>query len=325
MREFAPNTATGEGKHMSFWSFLMGLFKKKPSVTPVAPVVVQPIGGVVGKKAVLVGINQYSNAPLAGCVNDALKMKKLLIEKYGFKAEEIRMLLDKAATTKNITDALVWLADSKSGDMALFCFSGHGTQVPNANGEPDGLSECICPIEFDWTPQRMIIDKQFVEIFAKMPSGVMFNWISDSCHSGDLDRFLPRQPPMGFFAKMWAKIAFWKTPVPVKKARSMPVPPHVVLQVALLKNKGLKAKGFVGGLLDVGYVSGCRSDQTSADTVVAGVPCGALTYYFERNVRGMPGASLKAVVEATNKDLEANGYTQRPQVTGARVDKPFLS
>jgi len=38
----------------------------------------------VRRKALLVGINQYPDNPLKGCVNDALMVGNMLIDHYGF-------------------------------------------------------------------------------------------------------------------------------------------------------------------------------------------------------------------------------------------------
>ena len=44
------------------------------------------------KKAFLVGINKYSSAPLNGCVNDIIGMFQVLTTKFGFKAENIKVM-----------------------------------------------------------------------------------------------------------------------------------------------------------------------------------------------------------------------------------------
>ena len=63
-------------------------------------------GGGPGDKAFLVGINAYPSSPLRGCVNDVHSFKALLLQKYGFKEANIRILLNSDATTKNMTDGL---------------------------------------------------------------------------------------------------------------------------------------------------------------------------------------------------------------------------
>ena len=96
------------------------------------------------KYAVLVGINKYYDRPgvqhtgsvLKGCVNDALAMKSMLKQKFGFSEDHIHALLDDNATKKNVSDALNdVLARSKPGDAVVFYFSGHGVWMTNLDQE----------------------------------------------------------------------------------------------------------------------------------------------------------------------------------------------
>ncbi len=303
---------------MSLWSFITSLFKKKPAV-----VALPPSGDTMVSKALLVGINKYPGAPLSGCVNDVTNMANLLIQNYGYKANEIRIIKDKDATTANILAALNWLVDVKSGDRILFHYSGHGAQSGiGGKDEPDGLSEVICPVDFDWTEGHMIIDNQLVSIFSRIPAGCVFNWVSDSCHSGDLTREMMFVPTTKL-GKLWHKLSFWKE---TKKnaSKTMPIPIHQALRINKAKSKGLKiVRSITNGALDVGFISGCTSTQTSADTEMNGQPCGALTYFLIKAIKAMPNESITKIVAAVNADLIKTGYTQRPQAEGTRVDKPF--
>ena len=297
---------------MGFFSWLFGK-KKKPSKAT------KPTTGAGMKKTLSVGINAYKSSPLAGCVNDLAKVSNYSLAR-GF---EVRALKDGEATTKNIYAGLEWLVEgAKAGDTLLFHYSGHGVQVPTGSPtEPDGLAEAICPVDFDWTPEHMITDKDFVRIFSKLPEGVRFNWISDSCHSGDLTRGMGKAIT-GLFNR--ALQVFSNTPKVVEIPKTIPQPMHVAAGVRLAKSQGMVARAILNGKMEVGYVSGCRSDQTSADTYIDNQPCGALTYYFMKNVANMPNAPLSEVVAATSKELAANGYSQRPQCEGTRAGVPFL-
>ena len=304
---------------------LSWLKRKKHKPTQV-PQPVQPNGGSMPAKALLVGINSYPGYPLSGCVNDVANVANLLMQNYGFSQDQICILRDRDATTANILAKLEWLVSVNPGDRVLFWYSGHGAQyATGGTGEPDGLSELMCPVDFDWSPQHMIIDKQLVQIFSRIPQGVVFNWGSDSCHSGDLDRDLPPVSTDGLFGplrKLWNMVFGPK--VVQNKSKSYPAPDHVTTSVNLARAMNHAPKGMVNGILDVGFVSGCQSNQTSADTNIGGQACGAMTWYFLKNLRTMAGSSLSDVVAATSRDLAANGYSQRPQAEGARKDKPFL-
>ena len=84
------------------------------------------------KLALLIGINEYSEkARLQGCINDVELQKELLIHRFGFKPQDIRVLTDRQATRENIENAFVeHLREQTSDrDVILFHFSGYGSQV----------------------------------------------------------------------------------------------------------------------------------------------------------------------------------------------------
>jgi len=269
-----------------------------------------------GHKAFLVGINAYRTSPLYGCVNDVKMIKKILIVHFGLKSSDILVLLDKDATTENIMDGLRWLASGAlPGDRRFHHFSGHGTQYPNAN-EADGLSEVIVPVDFDWTPNKMITDKAYYSILAPMPKGVLLNWVSDSCHSGDLQRSMRH---MSLFASLGM------TPTP-ERARFLKPPHEIMAKLGRRTHRRTRlARAATAGKLDVGFVSACRSNQTASDTEINGKPCGALSHFLYTELTSQPQSTpLDEIVKKVRKDLAKAGYSQVPQVEGTRAGKPFL-
>lgn len=273
------------------------------------------------KIALLVGINRYPTAPLRGCVNDVRNMANLLMTKFGFQPSDIFYLLDGAATTQAILAKLnEVVAKLSPGDTFIFDYSGHGAVTPTGRPDkPNGVSECICPVDFDWSRQHMIIDEQFVEIFSKIPQGCVFTWVSDSCHSGTLDREMATPEP--WYKRLW-KYFF----PPCCGSRAFPVPHWMQDLIDDARGRGHAPRGMVNGILDVGFVAGCRSDQTSADTQdPSGTPCGALTYYLVRKIQQSQPMPLRDLVAQVSLDLANDGYDQRPQAEGARIDRPFLT
>jgi len=92
--------------------------------------------------ALLIGVNQYPKLPkdkwLQYSVNDVTSLRKLLITSYGFRKENVKILVDAKATRAGIEQALADLADSdtiKTDDRVLIYFSGHGQTVKTLGGE----------------------------------------------------------------------------------------------------------------------------------------------------------------------------------------------
>lgn len=281
--------------------------------------------GVTGtKKAVIVGINAYPGAGLKGCVNDAIDIRNFLkktaavtdatamrdwcIKSLSFKEDEIVFLIDKDATTANILQACVWLsADTKPGDVRYFWYSGHGAEWAGSNtaNQPDHQNQIICPVDFAWDEAHMIQDVQLHKIFATMPNGVIFNWGSDSCHSGDLSKDLL---PPGRLARHYPGLP----------------PPNVAANLAAVKlQRGISRRGLVAGELEVGYLSGCQYDEFSADTQDEnGRPCGAMTNYFLKTMNGgYWDKPMTTVCAQMNKAMDEYKYDQHPQIEGSRKKK----
>lgn len=149
----------------------------------------------MAKRAVLIGINKYQvpGADLRGCVNDVNNLKKVLTEYYGFAGKDITVLTDLKATKKAMQAAIQKLIHgSKKGDVLLLHYSGHGSNVPDDDGdEADKREEILCPTDLDWKdPFR---DDWLRKTFDKLKAGVSLTVIMDCCHSGTITRAI--QPP----------------------------------------------------------------------------------------------------------------------------------
>jgi hypothetical protein len=260
-------------------------------------------------KALLVGINSYPEAPLAGCLNDVEDMALFITGKCGFDPAAVRLLTDSRATATTIKNRLFWLVDGlKPGDRILFQYSGHGAQVPTRDkkGEVDGLDEVVCCQNFDWSDSNMIRDKEFNTIFKRVPPGVAAWWISDSCHSGGLDRDMA-----GFGGS---------------KPRRL-IPPLDIRW----RFEGVRSKGLEKNPLDVpniALISGCRADQTAADAVFKKRPNGALTRFLLDALLRPDGLEkpTSQVITEVRAALKKNHFNQVPQLEGPAdlIGKPFL-
>lgn len=85
-----------------------------------------------GDRALIVGIDDYAiaEARLTGSVADAQAMRGLLISRFGYKAEQIRVLTDRQATREAILAGIddVLVRQSTPGSRVIFYFAGQGGQ-----------------------------------------------------------------------------------------------------------------------------------------------------------------------------------------------------
>jgi metacaspase-1 len=153
-------------------------------------------------RAVLVGIDHYerSDIPmLHGCVNDVALVRDLLKGGFGLSNEDIRIVANGRATRKNILSRLeAMIAASEPGDVAVFYFSGHGSQIRDRNGDElsDGLDEIICPYDMDWDRETYIVDDDLDALFDTIPPDILLEAFFDCCFWGAGSRELvsPARP-----------------------------------------------------------------------------------------------------------------------------------
>lgn len=167
-----------------------------PLSTPAPPSAVTPgwsapqPTGAGRRRALCVGINQYPTAPLYGCVADAQSWQATL-NRIGF--SDVTVLTDQQATRDAILGNLTQLvATSGPGDVVVFQYAGHGTQLPDvdndeAGGDTPELDEAICPVDF--AEGHFLIDDDIGRVFDQIPAGVNLTCFIDCCHSGTISRF----------------------------------------------------------------------------------------------------------------------------------------
>jgi hypothetical protein len=158
-----------------------------------------PAGGPGRRRALCVGIDRYASAPLAGCVADA-RMWAATLAALGF---ESTLLVDEAATRTAIVDSLRRLvASGEPGDVLVFQFAGHGTRLPDVDGDEAGedtpdRDEALCPVDF--ASGAFVIDDDLRQELAAIPDGVNVTLFADCCHSGTITRLAvgPTAPARG--------------------------------------------------------------------------------------------------------------------------------
>lgn len=163
--------------------------------------------------ALLVGIDRYPPpvSPLKGSVNDVLAVAGYLRERVtqdGYNLH-IQMLVERQATRQAIIDGFrEHLCQASSNDVALFYYSGHGSQEESPpefwHLEPDRLDETLVCWDSRTENGWDLADKELAQLIAEVAEeNPHIVAILDCCHSGsgtrnDLqDTTVRRVPPSG--------------------------------------------------------------------------------------------------------------------------------
>ena len=276
------------------------------------------------KKALLCGVNKYQipGADLRGCVNDVEEMAAVLMDLYRFEEADITILTDAQATTAGIQLGLQDLvADAASGDVLYFHFSGHGSNVPDTNGdEADERDEILCPHDLDWAAP--LLDDWVRTQLNHIPEGVSLTFVSDCCHSGTITR------------------AIMAPDITTTRERYLPCPLDLWAAESNRELRGEFPRGrrpreSAAASTDIKDVdltemllTGCRADQTSADAFLDGDFYGALSHALIASLRDADGdITYRNLHTQVLERLHDGGFRQTPQLEGreARFDQTFLA
>jgi hypothetical protein len=272
----------------------------------------------------MIGVNRYRipGADLRGCVNDVVNMTGVLTEVYGFAKADIVTLTDEAATRKAMQAAILALVNGgRKGDVLYLHYSGHGANVPDANGdEADGRDEILCPTDLDW--KAPLADDWLRATFNRLREGVSLTVVMDCCHSGTNTRAL--QPPDApsiprYLPNPWDLMA-------VESGRRLKGAVRVGMRTA---SKAARRRSDVVNV-DIAetLVTGCRDNQTSADAYIGSTYNGALTYHLAAAIREKKGKlTCREMHALTTARLAKARFDQIPQLEGRKpnLDRLFLS
>lgn len=306
------------------------------------PEYIQQFQGLVSnckgrKKALLIGINYCgTSAQLSGCVSDVQRVRDLLCTQYGFQNNKSQMLFlsDEhndpflLPTRTNIIEAMHWLVrGAEPGDSLFFQFSGHGTRVEDLDGdEDDGYDEAICPLDYE--SAGLIIDDEINEILVHpLPPNTRLTAISDSCHSGSVldlpytycsDGRLKVKSKSKMLAKATASTALHAITGDYMRG-VMSFVSGVEKFVSMKSRNPDKMACSKGNYFsDVILISGCKDEQTSADTNISGVDTGALTHAFVEVLKCNPSPTYRDLLIGIRNILYRE-YSQKPQLSSGRL------
>ena len=233
------------------------------------------------KKAVLVGINYVGTQnELRGCVNDVYKIRDLLIAKFEYRSENIKVLLDGEATRANILNEFTRLVqNAQEGDHICFTYSGHGYFLSDVYkpDENDGKDEVIVSVD-----NFAIVDDEFKEILQQnLKKNVTMFALFDSCHSGSILDLRYQY----FYGEN-------------NDERIDPISIDTPGQVILL--------------------SGCKDSQTSLDAYIGNEFDGVLTWAFVETLSMGGQGTWSGLYQHIRKMMEEKKVEQIPQLSSGR-------
>lgn len=270
----------------------------------------------MSKAALCIGINNYpgTHMDLNGCVNDANDWAAELAAR-GF---TVSRLLDGQATKAAMSSAIqALISGAVDGDVLVITFSGHGTYVPDTNGdEIDGLDEALCPFDIQ-TGGGPLIDDEINTLFAARKPGVRLLLISDSCHSGTVTRAAAADPDAeDALRPRFLPMGNWLAADKLPHGSSGNLLSTVPVVSGVSPFAGALSR-MMGDLL----LAGCKEgpNNFSYDARIGGRPCGAFSHYALKTLKRLPANATYADWHAAicPTYLPSASYPQTPQIFGS--------
>lgn len=134
--------------------------------------------------ALIIGINNYQNVPqLNYAVNDAVAVKEMLVANYGFKNDNIKLIIDEEATKDNILKGFSdILTQAKEKDRVIVFYAGHGETYKLPSGGDMGY---LIPVDgnlenlyLSSIPMKSVYD------IADMSYAKHILYLVDACYGG---------------------------------------------------------------------------------------------------------------------------------------------
>ncbi len=287
------------------------------------PLVDIPFTIVAGNRwALLVGISDYPPAGAGGqdlpaSDKDAQRMKELLEASFGFSPDRITLVQNLDATSARLDRELTALADKAGPDDAvLFYYCGHGTQVPDLDGdEEDGWDEALATADVSpalmTTPDHLklvLTDDRIAQLLARFKTKNV-TVIFDSCHSGTAvragDEGETRIDAPGFFFGMRKEVGIGRDLVQMAEDANRSAPTGIAAGLDIDQR-------FV-------FLSAARSWETG---MTDGEGC-FFSRYLRDAIRSSNGQSWEQILDGVRPLVQQQNPGQSPQVAGAMRRFPF--
>lgn len=216
------------------------------------------------------------------------------------------LLLTGEATRCTVTQAIARIAGRlASGDMFLLSYAGHGSQLPDLDGDEaalqpgDRLDETWC------LHDAQLLDDEIAGLLARFAPGVRVLVVSDSCHSGSITR------------------------APGRRTRAMPTPVaaavarrHRTLYAAIRTLAGAGER--TAASCTVQLLAACRADETALENGGHGLFTAALLEVWnEGRFEGDYGGLIEAIRARMPGSQHPVQSLTGAQVTAFLCERPF--
>ncbi|GAB4029240.1 caspase family protein [Spirosoma jeollabukense] len=282
--------------------------------------------------ALIVGVDTYQSnvilqnsvrfPALRGCVNDAQAVKTYL-ETGSTAMVKSLLLTNEAASKAAIVKAFqTHLSQAKAGDVALFYFSGHGTQEwadkTVWTSETDGRLECLaCYYDEQTSDDFLLVDKELRYLIGQLAASKpaaerpQIVAIFDCCHSGDNTRngeqiataftdVVEKRIPFSFQQRAWEQFIFGQT----------------------ISEDTIRQQGVAKAIPEGTHVqlSACESDESALEVSGEGVFTKTLLNVLRQAGGPLSYYSLRSRV----RQYLRNVFDQRPRIYVANGDDALL-
>jgi caspase domain-containing protein len=280
--------------------------------------------------ALLVGIDDYPEPVprLRGCVNDITAMEQLLRARLAGdqKLDDPKVLTNAEATRQAVIDGFTYLSKAGPDDVALFYYSGHGSQERTPpefwHLEPDRLNETIVCYDSRLADNFDLADKELAKLIAGVAArGAHVLVILDCCHSGS-----------GTRATESVGVRRAPTDLRERPLSSFLVTPDEVAALTAQGESRNIAEARSGRVkLPRGrhiVMSACREDEEAKETYADGLMRGAFSYFLIHTLqRAEAGLTYRDLYKRVSALTPTRVARQSPLIeapTARELDQPFL-
>ncbi|MGE5222917.1 MAG: caspase family protein, partial [Omnitrophica WOR_2 bacterium] len=280
--------------------------------------------------ALLVGINNYPKPvpPLHGCANDVVYFQQYLEARANADLFAFHpcTLIDEQATREQVIQQFQsHLVQAREQDVALFYYSGHGSQEPAPPEfwrlEPDHLDETLVLYDSRTLGGLDLADKEVGYLISQVAaSGAHVVMIIDACHSGSATRAAQTET-----AIRWAPVDTRPRPL---ETYHLPASLREKLSQLPATSDGGSSGWFP---LPEGrhiLLAACQDRETAKEMRFAGQAFGAFSYHLLSALQAMTGpVTYRDVFNQARARVVSILSDQTPQIEVTQsgdMDQPFL-